>query len=187
MLGCDLGNLNAIVGTLKIIQKGITKLPRIDVQFPVAFKWLAVCGKYYLIVHDIIDSKSVWEVYTKEKFPKYDSAMNGRLNSSRLIVQALGNFSVQLLELSRKLNAPVFSFSNEWSSDNIIVDTSIPVLGNIGFPNIISAQQLYQEISYFMGNVIKTSPDLAPPTTMSDKEKIVQHGFDVRKSFRHRV
>ena len=65
----------------------------------------------------------------------------------------------------------------------------IPILDNIkGFAKLYPAEQLYQDISYWISNVLNVSPDVqpegAPPQT--DKEKIVAHGLDLKKSFRHR-
>lgn len=177
-------------GHLDVKQKDIVNLPNTayDVTEKKYYKWLAVCGKYYLLVSDAHKLHNpVWDVYTEEKYPDVHSRLVGRWSSRREIVDAIGNFSTSLLELSRKVNAPVFTFDKNYRDDSITVDGEIPILGNIGFAGIMDSQQIYQELSYFVGNVIKTSPDLAPVTVMSDKEKVSQHGFDVRKSFRHRV
>lgn len=176
-------------GTLDIKQKDIVKLPNLyHFHIKVRFKWLVVCGKYYLLIADDTNNfQPLWEIYTPEKYPKVASLLGGRWSGNRSVIDAIGDFSVPLLALSRQVNAPVFTFSSEHRHDVITVDGEIPILGNLGFASIVDAQQIYQDLAYFVGNVIKTSPDLAPPTTMTDKEKISQHGFDVRKSFRHRV
>jgi len=66
------------------------------------------------------------------------------------------------------------------------IERKIPVLADYKFGAVREATQLYQDLSYFMGNTIHPSPDLAPPVQVSDKDRIVQHGFDLRQSFRHR-
>lgn len=176
-------------GSLDIKQQDIVKLPAIDYhRITYSFKWLAVCGKYFLLIaNQAAVYNPDWDIYTPEKYPDVATAISGRWSGQQAVVDAIGNFSVPLLELSRKVNAPVFTFDSNYRSDVITVDGEIPVLGNLGFASIIDAQQIYQELSYFVGNVIKTSPDLAPVSMMTNNEKISQYGFDVRKSFRHRV
>lgn len=177
-------------GHLDMRQKDIVNLPNIkyDINSKSYFKWLVVCGKYYLLVadnHKVYNP--TWEVFTKEKFPEVYLKLTGLWSGHRKVLDAIGTFSVPLLELSRKVNAPVFTFDEDFRSDDLVIDGEVPILGNIGFTGIMDAQQIYQELSYFVGNVIKTSPDLAPVTIMSDKEKISQHGFDNKISFRNRV
>lgn len=65
----------------------------------------------------------------------------------------------------------------------------IPNLSEIkGLAKVYTPEQIYQDISYWVTNVLNTSPDVqpagAPPQT--DKEKIVAHGLDLKQSFRHR-
>jgi kynurenine formamidase len=59
------------------------------------------------------------------------------------------------------------------------------VLADLGLPRIYDAQQLYQDLSYFLGNQMHENPDTKPPVNISDKDRIAQHGFD-QQSFRHR-
>jgi hypothetical protein len=61
----------------------------------------------------------------------------------------------------------------------------LPRLGELGFAAIFSAEQAYQNLSYFVGNYLRDSADLNPPAAVSDRDRIVQHGFDLKKSFRH--
>jgi hypothetical protein len=92
------------------------------------------------------------------------------------------------LELTRKVGAPVFTCEHKsWRNDIIHVDGNVPILATMGIPAMIPAEQLYQDIAYFIGNTIKLSPDTMPATVMTDKEKIAAAGFDLKQSFRHRV
>lgn len=90
-----------------------------------------------------------------------------------------------ILELTRLLSQPVLKiYHNRYA---VLVDKNIPRLTEYGFHNNIDAEQLYQNLEYWFGNLRHTpSPDLAPPVTLSDKDRIVQHGFDLKQSFRHR-
>lgn len=50
----------------------------------------------------------------------------------------------------------------------------------------LTPQEMYQQLSYYIGNVLRDSPDKQPPVQVSDKDRILQHGFDLKQSFRHR-
>ena len=68
----------------------------------------------------------------------------------------------------------------------IVIDKNIPILQEYGINHYIQPEQLYQDIAYYVSNKMVTSPDLEVHDNMTDKEKIVQHGFDLKQSFRHR-
>ena len=84
----------------------------------------------------------------------------------------------------------VHRFDHNWSTKppttRIIIDKNIPILQEYGVNNYIQPEQLYQDIAYYVSNKMVTSPDLEVHDNMSDKEKIAQHGFDLKQSFRHR-
>lgn len=149
---------------------------------PYSYKWLIIAGKYYLL-----RSKQVaYEL--AEPYQLYHS------DDPKLMALYIGaDGGKPLIELSRQLKAPVFMISDTRSyygrqqSFHAQIEYNIPVLKDYGIPSIIPAEQMYQDISYFIGNVMHESPDTAPPVTISDKDRIVQHGFDLKKSFRHRV
>jgi hypothetical protein len=91
----------------------------------------------------------------------------------------------KVVQLSRIVNSPVFTFTVS-RADVVHVDGNIPILGNMGVPALLSAEQLYQDISYFIGNTMKDTPDGMTVSPMSNTEKISAAGFDLIKSFRHR-
>lgn len=180
------------VDEIVVVQDGLMPLPYIDYGSCMDFKWLSVVGKRYLLVrtHTNYTLYTDWKIFTEKDHPELWQKMNisrgrfSRINSTSL--DYVGVFSDSLVELSRKVRAPVFTFRCN-RSNNAMVDGNIPILGDLGMAKLISPEQLYQELSYFIGNVMKESPDMMPPTKMTDKEKITQHGFDNRISFRHRV
>lgn len=176
---------------LPIDQKNIKQLPLTDNQ-DYCFKWLSVCGKYYLLVGLSGLAPPEWKILSPKLHPDtwaYLNAPRSFYREPRSTADYLGVFSDSLVELSRKVNAPVFTFTKyRYKEESVVyVDSEIPNLGNLGMSKIVTPEQMYQELSYFMGNIIKESPDVSPPTKMTDKEKITQHGFDNRISFRHRV
>jgi len=79
----------------------------------------------------------------------------------------------------------VFTFDHG-RTGTVRVDENIPILGDIGLAAVYPAEQLYQDLSYFIVNTMKDSPDMAKPSSITDKEKISSHGFDLKMSFRHR-
>jgi hypothetical protein len=102
-----------------------------------------------------------------------------------------GGTHPMLVELSRILKQPIFRVSSIQVNygnrkTQFRISNKMPVLSELGVSKIIDQNSLYQEISYFMGNVIYPSPDMDPPVKISDTDRLVQHGFDKRVSFRHR-
>jgi hypothetical protein len=109
------------------------------------------------------------------------------------VADLVGSEEPALIPLSRALGVPVFVVSDiaYIARDDkhrlaITVETTIPILGDLGLPAIYTPQQIYQDIAYFMGNTLHESPDIAPPVSVSDRDRLVQHGFDAKASFRHR-
>lgn len=187
---------------ISIVQDGL-KRP-VDLRFAsnpsYSTKWLAVCGRYYLLLlSNDLDAK--WEILDEDLHPKVWAWMfdrgyvfGGKKHSwsshyhpPRNKNYYLGELSKELIQLTKKVGAPVFTFNMcPVNKNDVNVDPVVPVLGDLNFHKFFSPEQLYQEISYFIVNTMKDSPDMMPPTVMSDKEKITQHGFDIKQSFRHR-
>jgi hypothetical protein len=177
-----------IDGHWKKLNLEFAKIKRIPQRDGYSFSWLVICGKYYL-VHSGSSISTDFKLVTSKSCPDiWDSLVSGKQHLWLTVSKYVeGEFSDVLVDLSRTLCAPVFVINpSGYQQKRITVFAEIPNLGKIGVPAIISPEQMYQDISYFMGNVIKESPDMAPPSTMTDKEKIVGHGFDLKQSFRHR-
>jgi hypothetical protein len=58
---------------------------------------------------------------------------------------------------------------------------AIPVLKEFGFAAQIDAHEMYQKVYAFL-SWLKDNPE--PPNNQTDKEKIVSHGMDAKRSFR---
>lgn len=96
-----------------------------------------------------------------------------------------------LVTLSQQLGHPVFVIDRikHGGRDNgtVVVNGRVPNLGELGFASIKSAEQTYQDISYFVGNtMLVPTPDNMPVIKQTDKEKVLAHGLDLKQSFRHR-
>lgn len=57
-----------------------------------------------------------------------------------------------------------------------------PKLAEIGFQKVVDPYTAFQEISMFIGGVL--GENLDPPSPMTDKQKVVSHGFDPKYGFR---
>lgn len=167
---------------LRVLQTGLAR-------DSIECKYLCVAGKYFLCMgnHEL-------EVLDPIKHP----IQFGHLTRKRYFSQVqtyetlVGVEDPDLVGLSRAVGAPVFvieGYIYDWRTKKtrLTIRTEVPILGDLGLPAIYPAEQLYQDLSYFIGNKMKDSPDLQPPTVLSDKDRIVQHGFDLKKSFRHRL
>lgn len=88
-----------------------------------------------------------------------------------------------LIDLCKFINIPVFMFNVYRNS--IIIDKNCPNLGKLGVASYIPAEQMYQDLSYFIGNKMKDSPDMMKEVVVDDKYKILGHGFDYKSSFRN--
>lgn len=101
-----------------------------------------------------------------------------------------------LIDVCKQIKQPIFLVdriqhaSATWKpgaiSTIVVLDQTMPILKELGFSAIMKPEILYQEIEYFIANVLRDNPDIVPPVQVSDKHKITQHGFDFKQSFRHR-
>ncbi len=91
----------------------------------------------------------------------------------------------KITELHQKVNSPIiFIHSTTQSYQRTQAFIHMP-LRFFGIDNAFgSPEQLFQEISYCVGNVILNRNE--PPITLDDKVKISQNGFDLKISFRKR-
>lgn len=155
------------------------------VRFPDT-KWLCICGKIYLLISDntgkfhvLNDNDPFYQYILQKKDNPWD-------RKTISIEHVLGYNCSAALDVCKQLHTPVFLFQAKWNSNTFNVESKIPVLSELNIPSIISPEQIYQEISYFICNTINPSPDMMGPIFSTDKEKILQHGFDLKQSFRHR-
>lgn len=78
------------------------------------------------------------------------------------------------------------SWSNEFMHDTarIIESTwSKVILKDFGFQRVMAAEEIFMKISEFLGWLVDNPPI---PNKQTNIEKLESHGFDKKKSFRHR-
>jgi hypothetical protein len=174
-------------------------------KFPWVCKWCVVCGKFYLLVADsttlepnfpsgyknfklVTVDHPIWEhTVCWEK----SGLKSNRYEKDLIKKRFLGAACESAIALSKAVGTPVFTVARgcnrmvggEWKS-GYAIDRIIPNLGYLGFASVLPAERLYQEMSLFVGNVLRESPDTNPPAKVSDKERLVQRGFDLKSSFR---
>ncbi len=155
--------------SIKIEQKNLPQFPSKVIGISefnnYDFKLVSICSKPFLLVK--VAYTGNFTLYEKSKFPEalYKSLTKRHFFSKESYLTQLGKESSALLEVSKKLNAPVFSLETSYRNDAAYVDYNIPILSDLG-------------------NTIKPSPDTTVNDTMNSKEKIVSHGFDLKQSFR---
>lgn len=153
--------------------------------------WLVVNGKIYTLFTEYNEdySRHPAKLLTKDNF---DGREGHLFQFSSLNWEKYQGFESPWAEaISRKIKQPVFvvkDYYRGWTTDTttFIIEDNIPILQNFHFASFYSPEQLYQEIAYYVSNRMVDSPDIVVNNNMTDKEKILQHGFDVKQSFRHR-
>jgi hypothetical protein len=151
---------------------------------------LVIAGKLYLISKPILDLSTSISNYQLEPLEDPDKGKRNYYSWRPRDVE----FGVEypwLIELCQEVGHPVFvigSVQHGWRKEETQVHISpqCPILGEIGLAKIISAEQMYQDLSYFVGNRMHKSPDIEPPVELSNRQRIIKAGFDLVKSFRHR-
>ena len=150
---------------------------------------LIFCGRRYVVVRnwerfgdaDILSEARHPELYSvmMEK-PRTYEVFRSQWDPQKMY---LGGESQLAIDLCKKYSQPVLLISGDPTPT---VRDRIPILRDLGFGSIMPAEQCYQEISHFLGNVLCDSPDTKPPVEVDDKFKIIGAGFDTKTSFRHR-
>ena len=93
-----------------------------------------------------------------------------------------------LMKLHRKYRAPILRIKNPFNKRWCRLVNAYEPLTSV--PGLVAAvgspESLYQRIYNFF---IETNDnvDLRPPVELSEKDRITEHGFDLKKSFRHPV
>lgn len=148
--------------------------------------WLFVAGKTYLCVggcgehYDLFNEEKhnhlLKEIYTFSFLKQW---------GNKSYEDFMGIEDVWGQRISKTLNTPVFFYYQRYCAKHerlmFVVHGECPVLADIGFPKIMSAEQCYQNIAFYLANTLTKQEQ---PSKMNDIEKVVSHGFDKKTSFR---
>lgn len=106
-------------------------------------------------------------------------------DQSGLVWARTGEVCSALGALHIKHGAPVFSAYRYDSRHTYLrIDPEPPVLEDFGLASVLPAEQCYQEIAQMVGQIKHARSEV--PEIQTSEQKIESHGFDKRKSFRHR-
>jgi len=155
------------------------------------FKWLVVLGKKYLIYYysnryieyprssqfSIIQEHEFYKIFPRDFniFPEPYEVFQGK-------------FEPEFLTITKEIKQPIF-FIDDFNSSTTEYEVSdeVPFLAKMKFNQYMDAEELYQEIDYWIGNVLQDNPDTNPPVEIDNKHKIISNGFDLKTSFRHPI
>lgn len=157
-------------------------------SFDFDVRLLIICdGQYGLIKHK---NAAEYVIFTEEHLKLF-----GKYSSSKLEPLLSNNQNPYWTRVCREVSAPVFvidsiSFDSYRNNKRTLsISPVCPKLSDYGMPSIVSPEQMYQNIAYFLGNtILSPTPDNLPHTTIpqTDSDKLIAHGFDKKQSFRHR-
>lgn len=152
----------------------------------------AICNKIYYIIqynknfyHTIDELTELNNILIKENigcisnsgFSKYISPFYKKdIN----IIHKILNYETNVNKINRE---PVLVSTVKSFYKDVDLDWSIPFLSEFNFARWIEPTDIYNEISQFI-SWLKDNPQI--PNNQTNKEKILSHGFDFKKSFRHR-
>lgn len=171
-------------------ERELKKLPIVD------FSILIICGKPIFIktikevdsivtIEDLKDKdvysdlsnivKFGYFEYYKIKKEKRKEYLHGKIYNN-------DSCTKEIDQLSRNLKSPIFKII-KWDKEEIMVAYNSPILSEIkGIPEMFPAEKLFNEISFYIGNVINADPEIVE---VSNKSKILKAGFDLKTSFRN--
>lgn len=153
----------------------------------ICFHYLIVCGKCYFIKRGTNFPFSKDTVISFEESKPFFFSFINSIYPDAIFEKE----SQELIEISKEIKSPLFKVTDmSWDKSKHLycyhVDSQIPSLQELGFSKFQSPEEVYQNVSYFLANILNPSPDLSPPVSISDdRVKIIEHGFDLKTSFRH--
>lgn len=155
----------------------------------ISFKWLLVCNKRYLLISNEKDCSNLnkFRIVNQLDFNNHLSDYYYRAKFESFV----GQESRQVVDILKLLEIPIaivdeIAYDRKLGTTRVKVNPVAPFLEKLGFTSIKDPYTLYQDLYHFMANVIRTNPDVSPPVEINNKQRIVQHGFDLKQSFRHR-
>lgn len=128
-------------------------------------------GSNYKYTYDLDEMKSLMKKTSKSYF----SLSNNEMNIDDLVSKLT---NIDPIEIFRRYNTPIFIIKGE----NISIN---PILKEYEFMKIYHPYNAFQEIQMFISGVL-ASVDDGSNIKMTEKDKVNQHGFDPKYSFRKR-
>lgn len=157
----------------------------------IIFSHLIVCDKWFTLYRDIDNYSAGMRLVTENSRDIFYELMPSWSKFWDEFVPGPIQGGERLLNLTRAVGNPVYiidRFEGVRRKNNTqfhIVDHFTPLF-DFGIQEYYPAEQIYQDLAYFVSNMMNDSPDLQPAgkPPQSDKEKILAHGMDLKTSFR---
>jgi hypothetical protein len=158
-------------------------------EYNYEIKWISICGRLHLIVRDIRIPKSGFALITKQIYDEMgwkNRKYGWKNNRDPSFEECIGKSEPKefIIRLHKLFDNPIFEIYED--CDRNFQFDSVENLGELGFGKLYPPNIIYQNILHFICNVMVDNPDTLPPVEISDKDKIVGHGFDIKQSFRNR-
>ena len=159
---------------------------------------LSICGKRYTLTCDkgftkwsdlrlltkddlkdeeiFSDNYDKWYYFNFKKRPPQKEI-------DRLYLCLQDVYDEDLVGISKMINMPIFMISRSGTNSVNIYERS-PILSEIkGISSLLKPDRLYNDICFFIANVLNNNnPNI---TQISNKDKILKGGFDLKTSFRN--
>jgi hypothetical protein len=132
----------------------------------------SICGEYFPVVVKNYGEEYRWLPEQMPKSIEISRKDYTELNAIHCFKKYYGKKS----DLNTKHQQPVLLQHRS--------GISIPILAEWNFPKMIPADEMYNKIYTWLCWSIDNPPI---PNNQTDKEKVVSHGFDVKKSFRPKI
>ena len=159
---------------------------RWDGPFRYSYKALVVMDTAYLLQRDEFKDRN-YKLYDWDNDPQ-------KLNR-RYLNFYFDNYTREypdskprecVIGLTKLVGQPIFIINSIGRDNFISIEANIPILTNYGFAKIAPETKMFQDLTYYIGNTMKTSPDTSPPAVVDSIVRLEQRGFDKKTSFRHR-
>lgn len=133
-----------------------------------------------------INNKMYFLIETKKGIFKPSKLLFKKLgisewNASYMINKYKQGISTDINKIKR---TPITYVINPRNMKKIDWENGSPILKTFSFHKLMTAKELYIEVETFLGYLID-NPEI--PNKQTNNEKLLAHGFDKKKSFRHRI
>ena len=157
---------------------------RVYTVFSMSFEQRVSCDNYGPTKYFLPDETH--EIITKDRRHLRDWKKDGP--------RILYHKSPLAIELCKRVGQPVFWIGHQYypkakwidrENHFIEIGGAIPRLCEIrNFAKFYPPDQIYQDLSYVIGNLMHEPPDDNPPVQVGEKIRLEKHGFDPKTSFR---
>ncbi len=144
---------------------------------------IGFCGKIYIVgskeVINELNEKSIHYIYDWDEILSMYKKDSWYYKESIAYLTELKN-STRLQDIFYKYKTPIFIINIKHHYDDKIIIN--PCLKNYDFHKFMDVFTIFQEIEMYISGVIGVNTK--PIVEISDKHKIIGHGFDFKYSFR---